>query len=151
MTQDTTGLPAWRALGDTIASAFALGYHEDVAAKSDVPSFLVELRRTAFARLYSGDKNVAIFVGRPPRMSKRFCFFQIPTDCVSSPFGPGVVHHWNLESKMSYRSETRWSAVCASVKEEILEIFGQQSRAADPMRMMSAYLDLTVSALLTRL
>jgi hypothetical protein len=57
---------------------YALGFHENIEAKSNAPPFLTDLRKTVFARAFSGDKNVAIFLGRPPRMSKKFAHFQIP-------------------------------------------------------------------------
>ena len=121
------GLRSWRSLGDVIASAFALGYHED-AHKPGVPSFLVELRKTAVARVYSADKNVAIFLGRPPRMSKRTSCFQIPS-CPRASINDLSVHEddcaitdWHSDSEICYRAESRWSALCASVKEDILEI-----------------------------
>ncbi|KAJ5798632.1 uncharacterized protein N7503_007928 [Penicillium pulvis] len=110
---------SWRKLGDVISSIFALGYHEDIDSKNDVPFFLKQLRKTAFARIYSADKNVAIFLGRPPRMTKRFCFFQIP---LSSSEMQGHSELWDMNEKASYQAETRWSALCASLKEEILEL-----------------------------
>lgn len=121
-----SGLQSWRRLGDVIASAFALGYHENCQSKVDVPAFLVDLRRAAFARLYSADKNVAIFLGRPPRMSKRFCLFQIPSSVPDSINLPQTSmsgdESWSSDARISYRAETRWSALCASLKEDILEL-----------------------------
>jgi hypothetical protein len=32
------------------------------------------------------------------------------------------LEHWNPASKMSYRAETCWSALCAFLKEDILEL-----------------------------
>lgn len=62
------GYHSWRRLGDLIASIYALGYHEKLDNYPDCPLFLTELRKAVSARVYSGDKNVAIFLGRPPRM-----------------------------------------------------------------------------------
>lgn len=118
-------MQSWRKLGDAIASAFALGYHETLHGKADVPTFLIDLRRTAFARLYSADKNVAIFLGRPPRMSKKFCHFRLPK---SVPDADNIsredlsdAESWSPDTNMSYRAETRWSAICARLKEDVLE------------------------------
>ncbi|KAK1145368.1 hypothetical protein N8T08_004243 [Aspergillus melleus] len=108
----------WRKLGDVMSSMFALGYHENIETKAETPPFLMKVRKTAFARIYSADKNIAIFLGRPPRMSKRFCHFQIPS---SSPDLQGNTE-WDNDAKPSYTEETRWSALCASLKEEILEL-----------------------------
>ncbi|PLB45480.1 hypothetical protein P170DRAFT_449171 [Aspergillus steynii IBT 23096] len=118
----------WRKLGDVMSSMFALGYHENVETKTDAPPFLMKLRKTAFARVYSADKNIAIFLGRPPRMSKRFCHFQIPS---SFPESHGNEAEWNPEAKPSYTEETRWSALCASLKEEILELARDKQHACE--------------------
>jgi hypothetical protein len=111
-----------------VASIFALGFHENVDKKLDVPPFLTDLRKTVFARTYSGDKNVAIFLGRPPRMSKKFACFQIPS-IGHNPEGDrsmqsdmSAFQAWGLRCEMSYTAETCWSALCASLKEEILEL-----------------------------
>jgi len=138
-------LSSWRSLGDVVASMFALGYHENIQNKPDVPAFLVELRRTAFGRVYSADKNVAIFLGRPPRMSKRFCYFQIPSsqtiaeNQMLGPPGQSGASPWSTDAKMDYISETRWSALCASLKEEILELFFCEDRSihASKARLVS--------------
>ncbi|CAG8888125.1 unnamed protein product [Penicillium egyptiacum] len=109
---------SWRKLGDAISSTFALGYHENIEIKTGIPPFLKELRKTAFARIYSADKNIAIFLGRPPRMNKRFCHFQIPS-CWDAEEGSA---EWTLDAEAGYRADTRWSALCASLKEEIWEL-----------------------------
>ncbi|KAE8409965.1 hypothetical protein BDV37DRAFT_277613 [Aspergillus pseudonomiae] len=115
---------SWRRLGDAIASTFALGYHENIENKPDLPPFLIELRKLASARLYSADKNIAIFLGRPPRMSKRFCHFQLSSSWAG--FDSDAPEHITAalqDAKASYKAETRWSALCASLKEEIMEMF----------------------------
>lgn len=96
----------------------------------DTPRFIVELRKTAFGRVYSADKNISLFLGRPLRLSKRFCHFQVPDsrlpiDCDSSSttqLEPLESSQWAPNSKMNYRAETAWTALCASVKEDIMEL-----------------------------
>lgn len=124
---DYPGYYLWRKLGDVISTTFALGYHENVESRPHTPPFLVELRKTAFARIYSADKNISLFLGRPLRMSKRFCHFQIPDTVSSLPNGTSI-HEWCRDSKMNYRAETRWSALCASIKEEIMELLFDRNR-----------------------
>ncbi|RAK98555.1 fungal specific transcription factor domain-containing protein [Aspergillus ibericus CBS 121593] len=115
---------SWRKIGDVISSIFHLGYHDDIDAKPDAPDFLTQLRKTAFARIYSTDKNLASFLGRPPRMTKRFSTLQIPS---SFPDPQGDSTAWDPNAKASYRAETRWSALCASLKEEISELARDKS------------------------
>lgn len=54
-------------------------------------------------------------------MSKRFVCFQIPSADVNSE-NVSETQDWCLNSTMSYRAETRWSALCATLKEDILEL-----------------------------
>lgn len=88
----------------------------------------MELRKTAFARIYSADKNIAIFLGRPPRMSKRFCHFQIPS-CQTEVKPGGSANDWAPDAKAGYRADTRWSALCASLKEEVWELLQDKQDA----------------------
>lgn len=106
-----------------------MGYHEDLEAKPGIPDFLIELRKSAFSRIYSADKNIAIFLGRPPRMNRRFCHFQIPSSQIKSPGSQTTIdspmtdrNAWDPHSIIGYRADTRWSALCAFLKEEIWEL-----------------------------
>ncbi|CAI6094517.1 unnamed protein product [Clonostachys chloroleuca] len=105
----------WKALGDVISSLFALGYHQQLEGNSPAtPAFLAELRGAYFARAYSADKNISIFLGRPPRIHRRYCRFRLPG------FGD---HQWKMDLPFDYLVDTQWSALCAILKEEILDLF----------------------------
>ncbi|SPO06607.1 uncharacterized protein DNG_09297 [Cephalotrichum gorgonifer] len=127
---------SYRKLGDVITSIVSLGYHEKTVTSSDVPAFLVIMRRTAFARAYSADKNWAIFLGRPPRLGKKFCHLQAALSQTAAPDEKSLpvperrmhVLTWHPDSEMDIWAETRWTAICASLKEEILEMFNGGSR-----------------------
>lgn len=120
---------SWRKLGDVISSTFALGYHENNEVKADIPPFLIDLRKAAFARIYSADKNIAIFLGRPPRMNKRFCHFQIPS-CDLDTRSSYKNNEWDPNTVAGYRADSRWSALCASLKEEIWELLQDKHDSA---------------------
>ncbi|KAK3064645.1 hypothetical protein LTS18_005299 [Coniosporium uncinatum] len=51
-----------------------------MAPSASVPFFLAELRKRAFASAYGDDKIASIFLGRPPRLSHRYCVIQAPLD-----------------------------------------------------------------------
>ncbi|KAF4449670.1 Fungal transcriptional regulatory protein, N-terminal [Fusarium austroafricanum] len=127
---------SYRKLGDVITSIATLGYHEKLGAMNDLPEFLVKIRRTALARTYSADKNWSIFLGRPPRLGKKFCHLSA---ILREPVGTEQssnssfshrhnILHWHSHSEMSVWAETRWTAACASLKEEILDIFSEDTR-----------------------
>ncbi|KAH7243815.1 hypothetical protein B0J15DRAFT_565102, partial [Fusarium solani] len=124
----------WRNVGNVISSTMALGYHEDLSTKYETPSFLIKLRKAAFARIYSLDKNSSLFLGRPLRLSKRFCHFQLPDsrlplDCQSPLPDELGLYQWDPDSAMNYRAETRWSALCAFVKEDAIELLFDVNRS----------------------
>jgi hypothetical protein len=91
----------------------------------------------ALCRAYSADKNWAIFLGRPPRLSKKYCNIRaaltlsLSADDSDGDFGPSPhldVYHWRSDTKLSTWVETRWTAICASLKEDILEMFRDDRR-----------------------
>jgi hypothetical protein len=110
---DPLGYNSWKKLGDVASSLFALGYHEDVGQEESTPRFLLRMRRDALRRAYSADKNVSIFLGRPPRIARKHC--------------PALAELRDRQrmrryESFSYRAETLWSAVCATYKEDILDL-----------------------------
>ncbi|KAF9772549.1 hypothetical protein IL306_009741 [Fusarium sp. DS 682] len=144
---------SYRKLGDVITSIATLGYHEKLGPSNALPEFLINIRRTALARTYSADKNWSIFLGRPPRLGKEFCHLSSalresvgPENGTQSP--PDHAHEilsWQSDSRMSVWAETRWTAVCASLKEEILGMFSEEirenldERVRDELRMEAHY------------
>ncbi|KAI2732704.1 transcriptional regulator family: Fungal Specific TF [Penicillium roqueforti] len=126
---------SWSRLGGVLSSMFALGYHENIEkTKPPIPTFLSELRKAAWATTYSADKNVAIFLGRPPRMSKRFCHFQLPLAPTSSdqvfnasPVEDEVVR-WKIDTPICYRAGIRWATLCSGLKEDVLELLRLKQR-----------------------
>ena len=112
---------SWRRLGDVISSLFALGYHQDIERGGPIPSFLRDLRQAAFACALVTDKNVSIFLGRPSRISTKLCRFSRAG--ASSYFAPD----WDQETALSLRADVRWAALCALIKERILELSDNSS------------------------
>ncbi|KAF5589462.1 hypothetical protein FPCIR_6768 [Fusarium pseudocircinatum] len=128
------GYHLWQRLGNVISSTMALGYHENLENKDKAPLILIELRKTAFSRIYSADKNVSLFLGRPLRFSKRFAVFQVPDSRLPLDgeslwqYEPLAPAQWDPDSAMNYRAESRWSALCASIKEDIIELLFDPTR-----------------------
>ncbi|TKX19041.1 hypothetical protein C1H76_8932 [Elsinoe australis] len=124
---------SWRRLGDVISSLFALGYHRQPDMQPNVPAFLQELRMTAFGRAYSADKNVSIFLGRPPRLHRRYCSFQLPRATGTtirggdrSPLSHPV--NWTSDDTFTYVTDTKWSTICAILKSDLLDILEEDDR-----------------------
>ncbi|EXJ71067.1 uncharacterized protein A1O5_06060 [Cladophialophora psammophila CBS 110553] len=121
---------AWRRLGDVIGSLLFLGLHERIADMPMIPGFLAELRRSIFAQIYSDDKNMAVFLGRPPRLSRKFCCFQLSdnnrdTHTRNPPRPPmAALDHtfFGSNDRIDQVTGLRWTACRASLKEEIMEV-----------------------------
>ncbi|KAH7145479.1 hypothetical protein B0J13DRAFT_553560 [Dactylonectria estremocensis] len=149
---------SWRRIGDVASSLFALGYHEKVEG-SDIPAFIVELRKTCFARIYAADKSLAVFLGRPPRIVKDYCHFKIPSNLqdvwgisrdaadrdstvLSEPRGDRGVNDRVIAEvePINYTADTRCSALFAFLKEEVLQLIRKRhvlNDTGDPSELRS--------------
>ncbi|KAJ5902329.1 hypothetical protein N7495_002857 [Penicillium taxi] len=70
---------SWRAIGDVSTIVFTLGLNQP-ASMDEAPFWLSEMRKRLMSLAYSMDKQLATFLGRPPRVSWRFCNFSLPLD-----------------------------------------------------------------------
>lgn len=125
-----TGYHSWKKLGDVISSIYALGHHQQADHDdTNTPLFLLDLRRQTFAIAYSADKNVSLFLGRPPRLHRKYCNFVLPGS-----------NGWVVGSSTSrqdvefdFASDIRWAGMCAILKEDIVELFsGEEIHDYDP-------------------
>lgn len=57
-----------------------MGLHQGSRADAETPFFLSEMRKKMFISAYGHDKVVATFLGRPPRLSHRYCKMDVPLD-----------------------------------------------------------------------
>lgn len=111
-----TSFKAWRIAGELCSSLVALGYHEKIDQQlSTTPQFVIELRKSIFARMYWADKALSVFMGRPPRILLAFCNFQVPNFRLE-----GTAPHAEL---IDFVADTRCSAKFAVLKEQSLEVF----------------------------
>lgn len=58
----------------------ALGLHRLQMSNAETPFFLSETRKRLFTTCYRTDKNMAMFLGRPPRLQDQFCETDMPLD-----------------------------------------------------------------------
>lgn len=75
----------------------------------------------------------AVFLGRPPRLSKRFCFTNMPADVEDHVYGLEQLalerelsnldqKGWNTLGQIRRSATSRWSMVTAMIREDILEV-----------------------------
>jgi hypothetical protein len=110
-----------------------MGLHQEIKADREAPFFLLELRKNAFASIYSADKDVATFLGRPPRISRHCCTPQLPLDLDSNEIvaeGNDLqkvlpkfdVNGWNRNGILSWASVARARMLMRYIREDILKL-----------------------------
>lgn len=124
---------AWQRTGEVCDAIVALGLHQGNRVDAETPFFLAELRKKLFISAYGHDKVVATFLGRPPRLSQRYCHMEYPLDlsddelflqgdeldAVLSALDEGG---WNTSGNLNRATWLRvWFWHC-QLREDILEI-----------------------------
>lgn len=126
-----TGYKTWRRLNDATGALLAGGLHENPQSGTSIPFFLSELRRRIFARMYAIDISLATFLGRPPRMSKRFCCIDLPKDINALAYSQTVENQllspidacgWNTAGHVRNTAVMRWSTITAMIREDTLQV-----------------------------
>lgn len=128
----------WNRLGELSTDIYALGLHRDTESPSGVPEFLLESRRRTFATAYRLDKNIATFLGRPPRLPARYSDCRLPLDVSDDAFMTenGNLCYaldeldpagWNTQGRFYRASWTRARSIISRFRDEILEVSLQKS------------------------
>ena len=125
----------WRKLGDLSTAIFARGLHG--LRETPTQSFwLKEMRRRGVAYAYGLDKTLSTFVGRPPRISKRYCNVSVPLDLEydelaleSDELAQACAHldsaGWNMQPRSSRDRVTSYHRIwirAALLREDVLEL-----------------------------
>jgi chromatin structure-remodeling complex subunit RSC3/30 len=103
----------WRKLGDLSTAIYASGIHQHGRGTSDIPFWLTEMRTRALGTSYSIDKLLCTFVGRPPRISKRYCHISPPLDL---EFTELALEGADLEQALANIGEDGWNRNPAGTK-----------------------------------
>ena len=123
----------WRRLGDLSTTVFALGLHQEIKTSAEVPFWLAEIRKRCFATVYGIDKLMATFVGRPPRISRRYCSIQVPLDIemadlalsdedLGTKLGQLDSDGWYHDGTMRRSAYMRTFLITSRIREDILEV-----------------------------
>ncbi|KAF2210472.1 hypothetical protein CERZMDRAFT_45575 [Cercospora zeae-maydis SCOH1-5] len=104
---------SWRRLGDVISTIYALGHHDRVDLASLASDTLGGLRSQTFARSYSADKNISVFLDRPYRMHSAQSTLRMSRNDVESLFHPVQT---SPSAQFDYTLETRWTVACKQLK-----------------------------------
>jgi hypothetical protein len=123
----------WRRLGTLISACVAKGLHGEIRVSSDVPFWMSELRKRLFAATYILDKSISNFLGRPPRLSRKYCTMQLPLDLEPAHLRlPGAEledvvnrldqHGWNTNASLGGMVWIRCQFILSMICEDVLEL-----------------------------
>ncbi|KAE8392952.1 hypothetical protein BDV23DRAFT_170597 [Aspergillus alliaceus] len=76
---DTSNI-VYRCFSELVSQAFAMGLHRQSSQQDGIPFFLSETRKRMFAAIFTRDKNLATYLGRPPLVDSYFCDLMLPLD-----------------------------------------------------------------------
>ncbi|KAH8701636.1 hypothetical protein BGW36DRAFT_101904 [Talaromyces proteolyticus] len=124
---------AWRLMGDLASAIAALGFHKGFKRGESGPPYLVELRKRVIALAHERDKELATFVGRPPRLSRRYYVVDLPLDLPDAIIAGPVEHFeaaraeldengWSGDVMVNPVSRLRAILLLSMIREEVLEL-----------------------------
>ena len=125
----------WRKLGEVSTAIFGVGLHLPERSKH-LPFWLQQIRIRCFGIAYSLDKIVSCFLGRPPRIAKRYCQIELPLDLewhelaqdedtLAKAVNYIRVHGWHKKSITGEASIWMWLrpfVMNSLLREDVLEI-----------------------------
>ncbi|CAI6301925.1 unnamed protein product [Periconia digitata] len=123
----------WKKTGTLITALVFCNLHEEIKVDEKTPLFISELRKRLFAAVYQSDKYSAIYSGRPPRLTRKFCRLQVPLDISDAQLmSVGSDHEkivrgidengWNTRGAINLSTFQRLFVSDALLAEEIVEI-----------------------------
>jgi hypothetical protein len=129
---------AWQRLGDLSAAVFAVGLHRDEKApmerSTEVPFFLLQSRKRAFAASYQIDKRLANVFIRPPRIPGVYSDYILPLDLDDNTLfynGPALeralsnldAKGWNKDQSIRPVTWIRLRYILSKFREEALGVW----------------------------
>jgi hypothetical protein len=123
----------WSLMGDLSSAITALGFHKGFKDGDPGPPYLVELRKRVIALAHERDKGLATFVGRPPRLSRRYYAIDPPLDLPDSIIIGPIEHFeaarakldengWSGDVMVNPVSRLRAILLLSMIREEVLEL-----------------------------
>ncbi|KAF2715841.1 hypothetical protein K431DRAFT_324170 [Polychaeton citri CBS 116435] len=128
-----THYAAWQRTGEMCDAVVALGLHQGNEPDADTPFFMAQLRKKIFAVVYGHDKILSTFLGRPPRLSYRYCKMEMPLDLSDKEViseGPELEaalrslnsKGWSTSGRINRLTWMRFWFQHSRLREDILEI-----------------------------
>ena len=120
-------------MGDLTSITVAAGLHGEIKPTEKVPFWLSESRKRVFGVAYITDKAMGNFLGRPPRLPRRYCTMQLPLDLdlrhlrLPDKQLEEEIHRldsngWNVSSEPRATVFVRSGIMSQMINEDILEL-----------------------------
>lgn len=142
----------WTQLGELSTRIFALGVHRDTKKSTEISPFLCQMRKRLFAASYRIDKNIATFLGRPPRLPLKHSDCGLPLCIDDKIYGASNdvfvqamenvnKEGWSLKPIFHSAVWLRLRCLNAFFREEILDISLMPSNAktAEQLRFVISF------------
>ncbi|KAH7196296.1 hypothetical protein BKA60DRAFT_601379 [Fusarium oxysporum] len=115
----TFGLLCWRYHADTISLMTFLGLHVGSENADYVPSLRLESKHRLAARIFTIDKVMVSFTGRPPLIGRRYFSTPLPLDIRDEDLlaDQATISHGDMHSATLIRARVQ----IAVIKDELLE------------------------------
>ncbi|KAF4456672.1 hypothetical protein F53441_1228 [Fusarium austroafricanum] len=132
-----TSLPYWKFHAETVAMLTFSGLHDNRSKQSST-SVSMEIHRRIGCQIFIVDKFLSTFVGRPPLLTRRFCYIKPPLDLEESGLLSDrdnfqrQIHRldpngWNMDGRIYSSSLLRVRMMIALIRDEILELVLSQN------------------------
>ncbi|GKZ25096.1 hypothetical protein AbraIFM66951_001590 [Aspergillus brasiliensis] len=124
-------LSHWTQHGELVAVTTSLGLHRELAAEADILSLQHELKRRVYAAVFTIDKVISTFTGRPPLLSQAYSSTRLPLDMSDDALLSGDLtsaaaqldsHGWNKDNQIYSTTILRSRTSFARIRHEILEL-----------------------------
>ncbi|TVY18621.1 hypothetical protein LARI1_G006012 [Lachnellula arida] len=125
-------ISVWRLHHDLVAMSTALGLH----CYQGTPEVTIhsEMTKKLSVNCFWGDKEIAMFTGRPPALSRRYHSCPLPLDISDEALMAGGdalqveidgldEHGWNTKGMMHNATISRMMTLAAMIQDEIMELF----------------------------
>ncbi|KAB8258839.1 hypothetical protein BDV32DRAFT_150929 [Aspergillus pseudonomiae] len=99
--------------GDLVSCIHAMGLHRPHPPDSSVPFFLSQTRKRVFTASYRTDKNLATFLGRPPRLSYHYCDVELPLDLDDHSL---ILDHLSLDKAVRQLTSDGWGGFSGGLR-----------------------------------
>ncbi|PLB35312.1 putative chromatin structure remodeling complex protein RSC3 [Aspergillus candidus] len=122
----------WQRQGEVVSLVFALGLHQRTVDER-TPFFLSEIRSRTMVAAYSMDKELATFLGRPPRICRQYCDLRFPLDIgwedlvADTSIREVAIQQlnpdgWNVQGDPDKGARPRLTLLASILREMILEL-----------------------------